>query len=101
MGVRLSRWVTMHGFAVNLDPEMKYFDGMIPCGIFNYGVTSIHAQGVKIPMETLLEHIIASFSSLFEGENYGYSVVSGDGKKDRDYNYHDALVRLMVGWNIV
>ena len=37
----------------------------------------------------------------FEGANYGYSVVSADGKKDRDYDYHDALVRLMVGWNIV
>ena len=37
----------------------------------------------------------------FEGANYGYSVVSADGKKDRDYDYHDALVWLMVGWNIV
>ena len=41
MGVRLSRWVTMHGFALNIKPEMKFFDGMIPCGIFDYGVTSI------------------------------------------------------------
>ena len=41
MGVRLSRWVTMHGFALNLNPEMRFFDGMIPCGIFEHGVTSI------------------------------------------------------------
>lgn len=41
MGVRLSRWVTMHGFALNFDPEMCFFDGMIPCGIFEHGVTSI------------------------------------------------------------
>ncbi len=41
MGVRLSKWVTMHGFALNIKPEMKFFDGMIPCGIFDYGVTSI------------------------------------------------------------
>jgi lipoyl(octanoyl) transferase len=41
MGVRLSRWVTMHGFALNIDPEMRFFDGMIPCGIFEHGVTSI------------------------------------------------------------
>ena len=34
MGVRLSRWVTMHGFALNLNPDMTYFDGMIPCGHF-------------------------------------------------------------------
>ena len=42
MGVRISRWVTMHGFALNINPNMKYFDGMIPCGIQSYGVTSIY-----------------------------------------------------------
>ena len=42
MGVRLSRWVTMHGFALNLKPNMKYYDGMIPCGIQEFGVTSMH-----------------------------------------------------------
>lgn len=41
MGVRLSRWVTMHGFALNINPDMRYFDGMIPCGIFEHGVTSV------------------------------------------------------------
>ena len=41
MGVRLSKWVTMHGFALNSNPNMNYYDGMIPCGIFEYGVTSI------------------------------------------------------------
>ena len=41
LGVRISRWVTMHGFALNINPNMKYFDGMIPCGIFEHGVTSI------------------------------------------------------------
>ncbi len=41
MGVRLSRWVTMHGFALNLNPDMKYYDGMIPCGIQEYGITSL------------------------------------------------------------
>ena len=41
MGVRLSKWVTMHGFALNFNPEMRFFDGMIPCGIFEHGVTSI------------------------------------------------------------
>ena len=41
MGIRLSRWVTMHGFALNLNPDMTFFNGIIPCGIFEYGVTSI------------------------------------------------------------
>jgi lipoate-protein ligase B len=42
MGVRLSRWVSMHGFALNLKPNMKYYDGMIPCGIQEFGITSIY-----------------------------------------------------------
>ena len=41
MGVRLSKWVTMHGFALYLNPDMKYYDGMIPCGIQEYGITSL------------------------------------------------------------
>ena len=69
MGVRLSRWVTMHGFALNLNPDMKYFDGMIPCGIFEYGITSLFEQGVEMHMEELIKYIVLSFSSLFE-ENY-------------------------------
>ena len=40
-GVRMAKWTTMHGFALNLDPDMTFFDGIIPCGIFEYGVTSI------------------------------------------------------------
>ena len=47
MGVRLSRWVTMHGFAFNLNPDMTYFDGMIPCGIFEYGVTSLQELDIQ------------------------------------------------------
>ena len=42
MGVRLSRWVTMHGFALNLNPNMSFYDTMIPCGIQEYGITCIN-----------------------------------------------------------
>ena len=42
MGVRLAKWISMHGLALNVNPMMDYFNGMIPCGIFEYGVTSIH-----------------------------------------------------------
>lgn len=65
MGVRLSRWVTMHGFALNVCPDMNYFDGMIPCGIFEYGVTSLNEQGIEISVETLLYKIIQHFNDLF------------------------------------
>jgi len=40
-GVRLSKWVTMHGFALNINPDIKYYNGLIPCGIFECGVTSM------------------------------------------------------------
>ena len=41
LGVRISRWVTMHGFALNVNPNLSFYDGIIPCGIFDYGVTSM------------------------------------------------------------
>ena len=61
MGVRLSKWVTMHGFALNLNPDMTYFDGMIPCGIFEYGVTSLHELEIEFEFDIVLTNIMNSF----------------------------------------
>ena len=41
LGVRLSRWVSMHGFALNVNTDLKFYEGIIPCGIFEYDVTSM------------------------------------------------------------
>ena len=41
LGVRISRWVTMHGFALNVNPDLSFYNGIIPCGIFDHGVTSM------------------------------------------------------------
>jgi lipoyl(octanoyl) transferase len=46
IGVRVSRWVTWHGVALNVAPDLSHFDGIIPCGITEHGVTSLHALGV-------------------------------------------------------
>ena len=51
IGVRVRRWVTFHGFAVNLDPELSHFSGIVPCGIADYPVTSLDEMGVSCRQE--------------------------------------------------
>ena len=66
MGVRLSRWVTMHGFAFNLNPDMTYFDRMIPCGIFEYGVTSLQELDIQfssIDIQTKIMNLFNNYLS--------------------------------------
>ena len=48
IGVRVRRWVTMHGFAVNLSPDLSHFGGIVPCGIAEYGVTSLDRLGIPL-----------------------------------------------------
>ncbi len=51
IGVRIRRWVTMHGFAVNLSPDLSHFAGIVPCGISEYGVTSLQRLGLTVTRE--------------------------------------------------
>jgi lipoyl(octanoyl) transferase len=48
IGVRIRKWVTMHGFAVNLSPDLSHFAGIVPCGIAEYGVTSLERLGLEV-----------------------------------------------------
>jgi len=66
MGVRCSRWVTMHGFAFNINPDLEYFNNIIPCGIDDKAVTSLQAElGREVDMDevkrVLKKHICALF----------------------------------------
>ncbi|HEX8562540.1 MAG TPA: lipoyl(octanoyl) transferase LipB [Flavobacterium sp.] len=68
MGVRASRWVTMHGFALNVNSDLGYFDNIIPCGIRGKGVTSLNVElGVaEVAMDEVREKIKRYFAALFE-----------------------------------
>jgi lipoyl(octanoyl) transferase len=70
LGVRASRWVTMHGFALNVNANLGYFDNIIPCGIRGKAVTSLHVElGVKeVSMAEVKEKLLKHFSKLFEAE---------------------------------
>lgn len=50
LGVRVKRWVTLHGFAINVSPDLSHFGGIVPCGISEFGVTSVAAQGKQMPI---------------------------------------------------
>lgn len=66
MGVRASRWVTMHGFALNVNADLGYFDHIVPCGIQDKTVTSMEAElGRKIPLTEVEEKVKKHLQELF------------------------------------
>lgn len=62
IGVRVRRWVTMHGFSVNLDPDLSHFSGIVPCGIEEFGVTSLARLGKPVSAEQWDAALIARAS---------------------------------------
>jgi lipoyl(octanoyl) transferase len=61
IGVRLRRWISSHGFSINVSPELGHFSGIVPCGIRDDGVTSLENLGVKAGMVALDEALRAAF----------------------------------------
>ncbi len=69
LGVKASRWVTMHGFAFNVNTDLAYFDYIVPCGIQGKGVTSLKAELKKeISLKEVKEKLAKHFQNLFEAE---------------------------------
>ena len=65
-GVRLTRWVTMHGFSINVNTDLSYYNGIIPCGIFDRGVTSIEELlGSTQKMEKIRTLVVNKFNQIF------------------------------------
>ncbi len=66
LGVRISRWVTLHGFAFNVNPDLTDYQGIIPCGIFHRGVTSLtQLLGKKIELHQVKPQVIRLFQQVF------------------------------------
>ena len=66
IGVKSSRWITQHGFALNVAPNLAHFDLIVPCGIRNYGVTSLSEHlGFPVSIEDVLPQVTAAFQKVF------------------------------------
>ena len=66
MGIRCSRWITMHGFAFNVNTDLRYFDNIVPCGIANKQVTSLQKElGTTVPMYDVKERVKRNFEIVF------------------------------------
>ena len=77
MGVHLSRWVTSHGFVLNVSTDLRYFEWIVPCGLPGKGVTSLaKLLGHVVPMEEVTEHVAEHF-----GEVFGVEVVESQKSK--------------------
>lgn len=65
IGVRVRHWVAFHGVSINREPDLSHFGGIVPCGISEYGVTSLKDLGVSVSSETLDAAMVDSFADVF------------------------------------
>jgi lipoyl(octanoyl) transferase len=65
IGIRLRKWISFHGISLNVEPELNHFDGIVPCGISDYGVTSLVDLGLPVTMADADIALRSSFSTVF------------------------------------
>jgi len=65
LGIRVRKWVTYHGIAINVNPNLSHYAGIVPCGIAEYGVTSLEKLGVKVSMQELDAVLKKEFVKIF------------------------------------
>jgi len=66
VGVRLRKWISFHGIAINVNPNLNHYKGIVPCGIQQHGVTSLADLGLKVTIEDLDKALIKTFNNVFE-----------------------------------
>lgn len=66
IGIRVRKWVGFHGIAVNINPNLEHFNGIVPCGISEYGVTSMENLGVDVDMQEFDDILVKEFREIFE-----------------------------------
>jgi len=66
IGVRVKRWVAYHGLSINVEPDLSHFDGIVPCGIADHGVTSLVDLGLPVTMDDVDLALRESFATAFE-----------------------------------
>ena len=65
IGIRLRKWISFHGISINVEPDLEHFSGIVPCGINDYGVTSLVDLGLPVTMEDLDMALKRSFDARF------------------------------------
>ena len=68
LGVRVKRWVTLHGFALNVAPDLSHYRGIVPCGINDHGITSLAALGITATMPEVDAALKAAFAEVFAAD---------------------------------
>ena len=69
LGIRVRRGVTFHGLSINLNPDLSHFEGIVPCGVTEHGVTSFTDSGLEIKMNDLDMALKKNFIAIFGGVN--------------------------------
>ena len=100
IGVRVRSWITFHGFAINAFPDLSHFEGIVPCGIAEHGVTSLKALGRPYSFEVLDARLMHHFEALFGNEpkpmpaieEYLASIVTEKKVSDPIMAAHDSFV---------
>ncbi len=66
IGIRMKRWISLHGISINVEPDLTHFDGIVPCGIRQHGVTSLVDLGLPVALEDVDVVLKAAFETVFE-----------------------------------